>query len=79
LREALDAFFTKSQEFVTAPSRSRSYKGNLTVKVALRLTACIRPTSRRFDTGNYNHHDAEGFVSLWDSRSRTFKALSRKI
>jgi argininosuccinate synthase len=64
LREALDAFFTKSQEFVTGSVTLALYKGNLTVKSRTSPHSLYQADIASFDTGNYNHHDAEGFISL---------------
>jgi argininosuccinate synthase len=64
LREALDAFFTKSQEFVTGSVTLSLYKGNVTVKGRTSPHSLYQAEIASFDTGNYNHHDAEGFISL---------------
>jgi argininosuccinate synthase len=64
LREALDSFFTKSQEFVTGSVTLALYKGNLTVKSRTSPHSLYQADIASFDTGNYNHHDAEGFISL---------------
>ena len=62
--EALDAFFAKSQEFVTGSVTLSLYKGNLTVKSRKSPHSLYQAEIASFDTGNYNHLDAEGFISL---------------
>ena len=64
LREALDAFFTKTQEFVTGSITLALYKGNLSVKSRTSPCSLYQADIASFDTGNYNHHDAEGFINL---------------
>jgi len=64
LREALDAFFAKTQETVTGSVTLSLYKGNLSVVSRRSPYSLYRPDIASFDTGNYNHHDAEGFINL---------------
>jgi argininosuccinate synthase len=64
LREALDAFFAKTQETVTGSITLRLYKGNMTVVSRKSPFSLYRQDIASFDTGNYNHHDAEGFINL---------------
>jgi argininosuccinate synthase len=64
LREALDAFFTKTQEFVTGSITLALYKGNLIVKSRTSPCSLYQADIASLDTGNYNHHDAEGFINL---------------
>lgn len=64
LREALDAFFEKTQEFVTGSITLSLYKGNLNVRSRMSPHSLYQPEMASFDTGNYNSHDAEGFITL---------------
>ena len=64
MREALDAFFTKTQEFVTGSVTLALYKGNLTREEPQSPYSLYHADIASFDTGNYNHHDAEGFINL---------------
>ncbi len=64
LREALDAFFAKTQETVTGSVTMRLYKGNLMVTSRKSPFTLYSKDIASFDTGNYNHSDAEGFINL---------------
>jgi argininosuccinate synthase len=64
LREALDAFFEKTQEVVTGSVTMSLYKGTMAVKSRLSPFSLYRQDLASFDTGAYNHHDAEGFINL---------------
>jgi argininosuccinate synthase len=64
LREALDAFFEKTQEVVTGSVTMSLYKGTMTVKSRVSPFSLYRQDIASFDTGSYNHHDAEGFINL---------------
>jgi argininosuccinate synthase len=64
LREALDAFFGKTQEFVTGSVTLALYKGNLTVKSRTSPHSLYEAEISSFETGNYDHHDAEAFIRL---------------
>src|SRR6185436_9579218 len=64
LREALDAFFAKTQEVVTGSVALRLYKGTMSVMSRKSPFSLYSQDIASFDTGNYNHHDAEGFINL---------------
>ena len=64
LREALDAFFEKTQEVVTGSVTMSLYKGTMAVKSRVSPFSLYRQDIASFDTGTYNHHDAEGFINL---------------
>jgi len=64
LREALDAFFDKTQEVVTGSITMSLYKGTMAVKSRVSPFSLYRQDIASFDTGSYNHHDAEGFINL---------------
>src|SRR6266571_8472992 len=64
LREAFDAFFNKTQEVVTGSVTMSLYKGTMTVKSRVSPFSLYRQDIASFDTGSFNHHDAEGFINL---------------
>jgi argininosuccinate synthase len=64
LREAFDAFFLKTQEVVTGSVTMVLYRGTMAVKSRQSPFSLYRHDIASFDTGNYNHHDAEGFINL---------------
>jgi argininosuccinate synthase len=64
LREALDAFFTKTQETVTGSVTLSLYKGNIRVVGRRSPYSLYRQDIASFDSGNYDHKDAEGFINL---------------
>ena len=64
LREALDAFFSKTQEVVTGSVTMSLYKGTMAVKSRKSPFSLYRRDIASFDTGSYNHRDAEGFINV---------------
>jgi len=64
LREALDAFFEKTQEVVTGSITMSLYKVTMAVKSRVSPFSLYRQDIASFNTGSYNHHDAEGFINL---------------
>ena len=64
LREALDAFFEKTQEVVTGSITMSLYKGTMVIKSRVSPFSLYRQDIASFDTGSYNPHDAEGFINL---------------
>jgi argininosuccinate synthase len=64
LRQALDAFFAKTQEVVTGSVTLRLYKGTLSVTSRKSPFSLYNRDIASFDTGNYDHSDAEGFINL---------------
>jgi len=64
LREALDAFFEKTQEVMTGSITLSLYKGTMVVKSRVSPFSLYRQDIASFDTGNYNPRDAEGFINL---------------
>ena len=64
LREALDAFFDKTQEVVTGSITMSLYKGTMAVKSRVSPFSLYRQDIASFDTGKYNPQDAEGFINL---------------
>ena len=64
LREAIDAFFAKTQEVVTGSVTMTLYRGTMAVKSRKSPFSLYRQDIASFDTGGYDHHDAEGFINL---------------
>jgi argininosuccinate synthase len=64
LREALDAFFNRIQSVITGSVTMRLYKGSMTVKSRKSPYSLYRKDMASFDSGNFNHQDAEGFINL---------------
>jgi len=64
LREAIDAFFAKTQEVVTGSVTMTLYRGTMAVKSRKSPYSLYRQDIASFDTGGYDHHDAEGFINL---------------
>jgi argininosuccinate synthase len=64
LREALDAFFAKTQEVVTGSITMSLCKGTMTIKSRKSPFSLYRKDIASFDTEGYNHKDAEGFINL---------------
>jgi argininosuccinate synthase len=64
LREAIDAFVAKTQETVTGSVTLNLYKGNLSVASRKSPYSLYQRDIASLDTGEYNHHVAEGFINL---------------
>jgi argininosuccinate synthase len=65
LREALDAFFAKSQEHVTGTVGLRLLKGNISITKRQSPFSLYRTDLASFTMGRYNPKDAEGFINLF--------------
>jgi argininosuccinate synthase len=65
LRDALDAFFAKTQERVTGKVGLQLYKGNLSVTRRESANSLYRTALASFTMTGYNPKDAEGFIRLF--------------
>jgi argininosuccinate synthase len=65
LREALDAFFTKSQERVTGSVGLTLLKGTVSVASRRSPYSLYRTNLASFSMAGYNPKDAEGFINLF--------------
>ncbi len=66
LREALDAFFAKTQECVTGSIKLKLYKGNVFVTGRQSKYSLYREDIATFGYSEiYSHSDAAGFIRLW--------------
>jgi argininosuccinate synthase len=65
LREALDGFFTKSQQRVTGSVALTLFKGNVSVASRRSPFSLYRTNLASFTMTGYNPKDAEGFINLF--------------
>ena len=66
LREALQAFVEKTQEYVTGEVKFRLYKGNIIKAGTTSPYSLYNESIASFKTGDmYDHHDADGFITLF--------------
>lgn len=66
LREAIQAFVEKTQEYVTGEVKFKLYKGNIIKAGTTSPYSLYNESIASFTTGNlYDHHDAEGFINLF--------------
>ncbi len=66
LREALQAFVTSTQEYVTGEVKFKLYKGNITKAGTTSPYSLYSESLASFTTGDlYDHHDADGFITLF--------------
>ncbi len=66
LREAIQAFITSTQQFVTGEVRFKLYKGNIIKAGTASPYSLYNESIASFTTGElYDHHDAEGFINLF--------------
>ena len=78
-REMLQALIDKSQEFVTGEVTIKLYKGSASVIARTSPMSLYSMDLVTFEegTGNYDHHDAEGFIRLNGLRLKTFAARKK--
>ena len=66
LREAIQAFVTSTQEYVTGEVKFKLYKGNIIKAVTTSPYSLYNESLASFTTGDlYDHHDADGFITLF--------------
>ena len=66
LREAVQAFVTSTQEYVTGEVKCRLYKGNIIKAGTTSPYSLYSESLASFTTGDlYDHHDASGFITLF--------------
>lgn len=66
LREAVQAFVTSTQCYVTGEVKFRLYKGNIIKAGTTSPYSLYSESLASFTTGElYDHHDAEGFITLF--------------
>ena len=66
LREAVQAFIEKTQEYVTGEVKFKLYKGNIIKAGTTSPYSLYSESLASFTTGDlYDHHDADGFINLF--------------
>ena len=71
LREAVQAFVEKTQEYVTGEVKFKLYKGNIIKAGTTSPYSLYNESLASFTTGDlYDHHDAEGFINLFGLSSK---------
>ena len=66
LREAVQAFVTSTQRYVTGEVKFKLYKGNIIKAGTTSPYSLYNESLASFTTGDlYDHHDAEGFITLF--------------
>ena len=66
LREAVQAFVEKTQEYVTGEVKFKLYKGNIIKAGTTSPYSLYSESLASFTTGDlYDHHDADGFINLF--------------
>ncbi len=65
-REAISAFVSVTQQYVTGEAKLRLYKGNIIKNGTTSPYSLYDESLASFTTGDmYDHHDADGFITLW--------------
>ena len=66
IREAISAFTASTEEVVTGEVKLQLYKGNIIKAGTTSPYSLYSESLASFTTGDmYDHHDAEGFITLW--------------
>jgi len=66
VREAISAFVSVTQQYVTGEVKLRLYKGNIIKNGTTSPYSLYSESLASFTTGDmYDHHDADGFITLW--------------
>ena len=65
-REAIQAFVTSTQQYVTGEVKFKLYKGNIIKAGTTSPYSLYSESLASFTTGDlYDHHDADGFITLF--------------
>ncbi|OON95070.1 MAG: argininosuccinate synthase [Candidatus Epulonipiscioides saccharophilum] len=79
LRYALAEFVNSTQEFVTGTVTLKLYKGNIIHQGAESIYSLYSEDLASFTTGDlYNHHDADGFITLFGLPSKVRALMHQK-
>ncbi|MBB3608465.1 argininosuccinate synthase [Rhizobium sp. BK602] len=80
-REMLQALIDRSQTHVEGEVTVRLYKGSASIIARTSPTSLYSMDLVTFEegSGNYDHHDAEGFIKLNGLRLKTLAARSRRL
>lgn len=77
-REAMQAFFDKSQENVTGTVRAKLYKGGVWPLARTSPYSLFSEDLATFEGGDYDHKDAAGFIRLNGLRLGLFAAVRER-
>lgn len=78
-REAMQAFFDKSQENVTGLVRAKLYKGGVWPLARTSPYSLFSEDLATFEGGKYDHKDAEGFIHLNGLRLGLYSAIKDRL
>lgn len=78
-REAMQAFFDKSQESVTGLVRAKLYKGNIQPLSRTSPYSLFSHDLATFEGGHYDHKDAAGFIRLNGLRLGLYAKIREKL
>lgn len=78
-REAMQAFFDKSQETVTGLVRAKLYKGGIWPLARTSPYSLFSEDLATFEGGNYDHNDATGFIRLNGLRLGLYAEIKRRF
>jgi len=78
-REAMQAFFDKSQESVTGLVRAKLYKGGIWPLARTSPYSLFSEDVATFEGGNYDHNDATGFIRLNGLRLGLYAEIKNKL
>ena len=78
-REALQAFFDKSQETVTGLVRAKIYKGGVWPLSRTSPYTLFSQDLATFEGGTYDHKDAQGFIKLNGLRLELYANVRKKL
>ena len=80
LREALCAFIESTQEYVTGEVKFRLYKGNIIKCGESSPYSLYNESLASFKTGDlYDHHDAQGFITLFGLSTKVRAMKMQKV
>lgn len=78
-REAMQAFFDKSQESVTGLVRAKLYKGGVWPISRTSPYSLFSEDLATFEGGNYDHKDAAGFIRLNSLRLGMYSKIKKRL
>ncbi|MCR5812943.1 MAG: argininosuccinate synthase [Desulfovibrio sp.] len=78
-REALQAFMDKSQETVTGKVTAKLYKGGVWPLCRTSPYSLFSADLATFEGGNYDHHDAQGFIRLNSLRLKLASTIKQQL
>lgn len=79
LRDAIDAFVNKTQEYVTGTVKLKLYKGNIVPISRESEYSLYSQELATFEEDKvYSHKDAKGFINLWGLPTKVLATLRKK-